>query len=97
MEMPKVRILITGKVQGVFFRQSARQQAKSLKIGGWVKNLPDGSVLSEAAGTETSLSEYICWCKKGPPRARVTNTVIEWLNQDQSSTIPVLTDFEITE
>ena len=88
--MPKVRILITGKVQGVFFRQSAYQQANTLKIRGWIKNLPNGNVLSEALGTESSLLHYIAWCKKGPPRAQVTNTITEWLEIENDSLITTL-------
>ncbi len=96
--MVKVRILITGKVQGVFFRQSARQQAKTLKIGGWVKNLPDGSVLSEAVGPENSILEYIAWCKKGPQRAHVSNTVVKWLENTEDDTLtPLPGEFDITD
>ncbi len=95
--MAKVRILITGKVQGVFFRQSARQQAKTLKLGGWIKNLPDGNVLSEAMGVESSLLEYIAWCKTGPARAQVTNTIVEWLeNKEDGFIMPLAQEFEIT-
>lgn len=93
--MAKVRIQVTGKVQGVFFRQSARQQAKALKLVGWIKNLPDGSVLSEAIGTERELLEFISWCKKGPSRAQVSNTVVEWLEK-ADSIIPLAEEFEIT-
>jgi acylphosphatase len=96
--MAKVRILITGKVQGVFFRHSARQQAKILELGGWIKNLPDGNVLSEVTGPETSLLEYISWCKKGPPQAQVANTVITWLeNTDDGLITPLAKEFNITD
>ncbi len=88
--MAKVRILIIGKVQGVFFRQSALQQAKTLEIGGWIKNLPDGNVLSEVMGTESSLLEYIAWCKNGPPRAQVTNVIVEWLENNNDTPVPSL-------
>ena len=95
--MAKVRILITGKVQGVFFRQSACQQAKILKIAGWIKNLPDGSVLSEAIGLKSALFSYISWCKNGSPRAQVANTIIEWLeNEDSDVMTPITREFKIT-
>lgn len=91
--MAKIRILITGKVQGVFFRQSASREAKKLNISGWIKNLPDGSVLSEAIGPENLLSDFISWCKKGPQRAEVTNTTVEWLNTQED--IPAIKQFDI--
>jgi len=91
--MGKVRIHITGKVQGVFFRHSARQEAKSLQISGWVKNLPDGSVLCEAAGNESSLKAFINWCQKGPPRAQVAHASVELFEDENPLSYPV--DFEI--
>jgi acylphosphatase len=91
--MAKIRVLITGKVQGVFFRQSASREAKKLNISGWIKNLPDGSVLSEAIGPENLLSDFIFWCKKGPQRAEVTNTTVEWLNTEED--IPSIKQFDI--
>jgi len=91
--MAKVRIQIAGKVQGVFFRHSARQQAKTMKISGWIKNLSDGSVLCEAIGLEKSLLDFITWCKQGPPHAQVTNTVVEWLDDQKQALDPA--DFQI--
>jgi acylphosphatase len=72
-----VIIRIHGKVQGVFFRASARNQAIELGIKGFARNEPDGDVYIEAEGTEEALSRFVTWCKKGPPRAQVMTVVIE--------------------
>ena len=93
--MAGVRIKITGKVQGVFFRHTTRQQAKVLRLRGWVKNLPDGSVLCEAIGPEKSLLDLIAWCKQGPPRAQVINTAVEWLDENEENLGSNPTDFQI--
>jgi acylphosphatase len=74
-----VSIIVTGKVQGVFFRQSTREKAKELVITGEVKNLEDGNVHIIATGTENQLSAFIDWCKKGPPRAVVAGVEINKL------------------
>lgn len=64
-------IVITGKVQGVFFRQSTREKARSLNIKGTVNNQPDGSVKIIANGAKEQMDELINWCRQGPPKARV--------------------------
>jgi acylphosphatase len=64
-------ITISGKVQGVFFRASAMEQAGALGIRGFVRNEPDGSVYIEAEGEEIMLEQFIEWCWQGPPRARI--------------------------
>ena len=64
-------ILISGKVQGVFFRASTKEKADSLDITGLVRNEPDGCVYIEAEGEEEPLREFARWCHQGPPRAKV--------------------------
>jgi acylphosphatase len=64
-------VRITGKVQGVFFRQSAREQARRLGLTGFVRNDPDGSVYAEIAGAPEATQAFIAWCHKGPAHARV--------------------------
>jgi len=71
-----VSILVTGKVQGVYFRQSAREKAKELGLTGEVKNLSDGSVHIAATGTKEQLTTLADWCKKGPPRAVIAGVEI---------------------
>lgn len=62
-------IRITGRVQGVGFRYSARQVAGELGIKGYIRNLPDGAVYIEAEGTLSRLEDFIAWCNDGPSRA----------------------------
>lgn len=64
-------ILCEGKVQGVFFRASTQNQAKSLQLKGWVKNQADGSVLIHAEGKSEAVDILIAWCKVGPEAAIV--------------------------
>jgi acylphosphatase len=62
---------VTGRVQGVFFRDSTREQARRLKLTGHANNMPDGSVEILACGSEASLDELAKWLGSGPPMARV--------------------------
>ena len=84
-----VSIIVTGKVQGVFYRQSAKEKAGELSITGEVKNLRDGNVQVIATGTQEQLAAFTDWCKKGPPHADVAGVeVIELpLKQFQHFTI----------
>ena len=69
--MPAKRIKIFGRVQGVFFRQSAKDKADELGIVGWAQNQPDSSVLIEADGHDDDMEEFIAWCNEGPEGAEV--------------------------
>ncbi len=73
----RFQITITGKVQGVFFRHSAKRKADELGISGFVRNMPESSVYIEAEGEEKVLQEFIAWCRKGPELARVDHVTIE--------------------
>ena len=70
--MPTIYLIIHGKVQGVFFRASARKAADALNIKGWVKNRQDGNVEIMANGTEEKLQKFLQWCGQGPPGAEVS-------------------------
>ena len=74
--MKTIRIIVSGRVQGVFFRQSTREQAIALQITGWVRNLADGTVEIMATGDEKKLEQLILWCHQGPPRAVVNNVLV---------------------
>jgi acylphosphatase len=66
-----VSIQVSGKVQGVFFRASARTRADELSVAGIVRNEPDGSVYIEAEAEEEQLDKFIQWCRTGPRAAEV--------------------------
>lgn len=69
--MPCARFIMTGRVQGVFFRASTRERALQLGITGHAKNRADGSVEVVASGTQAALDELDGWLHHGPPAARV--------------------------
>lgn len=75
--MKAVKITVTGRVQGVFYRASAKDAAVQLMLKGFAQNQPDGSVYIEVEGDEENLNSFIAWCKHGPPRASVSNVVVE--------------------
>ena len=77
--MKTVRLTIKGKVQGVFYRATARDVADLTGVKGWVKNLPNDNVEITATATEETLQKFISWCKQGPPRARVEDVIVEEL------------------
>jgi acylphosphatase len=64
-------IRVSGRVQGVYFRASARREALRLGLTGFARNDPDGSVTIEIEGDEPALERFVAWCHEGPPRARV--------------------------
>jgi len=74
----RVHLLISGLVQGVFFRSNTRRVASELGLKGWVRNLPDGRVEVVAEGRKPALDRLIEFCRKGPEGARVENIQIEW-------------------
>jgi acylphosphatase len=74
--MTTYHLLIQGEVQGVFFRDSARKEALKLGISGWVKNLENGDVELMVQGDESSLHQFLDWCKQGPPKAVVRDVVL---------------------
>ena len=77
--MKTIRLFIKGKVQGVFYRVTAKEIADELGVKGWVRNLPDRNVEITVTATEELLQKFIDWCKQGPPKARVEDVIIEEL------------------
>jgi len=88
--MSTIHLLITGKVQGVFYRATAKKIANQLNIKGWIKNTKDGNVEATATGNEEQLKEFINWCKQGPENAKVEEVIVE---QNQKT---LFNTFEIT-
>ena len=68
-----VMIRVSGRVQGVFFRASTKNEADRLGISGIVRNEPDASVYIEAEGSDETINKFVAWCKQGPPQAKVSN------------------------
>jgi len=91
----KARVKVTGRVQGVFFRQSTRDKARGLDLGGWVRNTDDGAVELEVWGPTDRVDELITWCHSGPPSARVTAVEVEW-REDAEGPCEERPHFEIT-
>jgi acylphosphatase len=77
MRMSGRRLRIHGRVQGVFFRAWAAEEARSLGLRGWVRNRRDGSVELEAYGDEEALEALTAECRAGPPAARVERIEVE--------------------
>jgi len=88
--MRRVKILVSGRVQGVYFRMFTQNKAKHLGIKGCARNLPDGRVEIIAEADTGSIEKLIKWCHKGPATARVDQVEITELEPDQ-----VFTSFEI--
>ena len=75
----RVELIVMGRVQGVFYRASARDEADRLGLAGEVRNLPGGSVELIAEGGRAALEELIAWCRRGPPLAEVEEVTVRWL------------------
>lgn len=84
--MQQARLVISGKVQGVFYRASCQDVAISYRLFGYAKNLPSGQVEVIAQGEKENIKRLIEWCKKGPPHAKVADVKVEWQSvQEQFS------------
>ena len=77
MARVRSRLIVEGYVQGVFFRVSTEEKARELQVSGWVRNLWDGTVEIVAEGEDSRVGEFVRWCHKGPPGARVTRVRVE--------------------
>ena len=88
--MKTIRLTIKGKVQGVFYRATAKDAADLLGIKGWVKNLPDRNVEIKATGSEETLRKLIDWCKQGPPKARVDEVTVEELGLEEFNSFRII-------
>ncbi|HWR98393.1 MAG TPA: acylphosphatase [Candidatus Methanoperedens sp.] len=78
MTRQRLEVRITGRVQGVWFRASTREEARRRGLDGWVRNLPDGGVEAVFEGGEAALQEMLAWCRIGPPGARVDRVEERW-------------------
>ncbi len=71
MDSVAAEVVVTGHVQGVFFRAAMREQAERLGVTGWVSNEADGSVRAHLEGGPDAVDALVGWCAQGPPAARV--------------------------
>ena len=71
MDIEATDIIVTGRVQGVFYRAGMREQAERLEVAGWVRNEPDGTVKAHLEGAPEAVSELLEWCASGTPAAQV--------------------------
>ena len=78
--MPKVRayVVISGRVQGVYYRALTREQARELGVNGWVKNRPDRKVEGLFEGDREEVDKLISWCRQGPPNAWVSGVDVRY-------------------
>jgi len=87
----RAHAVITGKVQGVWFRVETQQAARIRGVNGWVRNKMDGSVEAVFEGDEADVKATLAWCRKGPPHARISNVDVTW--QEYSGEYA---DFDVT-
>jgi len=86
-----MHVVISGRVQGVFFRAYTRETAMTLNLTGWVRNLYDGSVEAVFEGGDTNVQSMLEWCKKGPPHA-----VVRHVDASEEPYTGEFRDFRIT-
>ena len=91
-EERRIRLLISGRVQGVCFRAYARDEARRLGLRGWVRNLPDGRVEAVAQGDPAKIGTFEAWCQQGPSHARVREVEVV----EEATDGGELLSFEIT-
>jgi acylphosphatase len=70
------RVVVRGRVQGVFFRDSARQRADAEGVAGWIRNRADGAVEAVAEGEESAVDALIAWMREGPGHAHVEDVEV---------------------
>jgi acylphosphatase len=90
-EMQRVTIIVHGRVQGVFYRDSTMRRARELGLTGTVRNLPEGTVEIVAQGPAAALEDLILWAREGPPSAVVSDLKIVY-----GKPIPGYADFSVS-
>ena len=78
MDRTRARVLISGTVQGVYYRATTRDTAREHGISGWVKNLDDGRVEAVFEGSEEDVEALVGWCHEGSSSAQVENVTVEY-------------------
>jgi acylphosphatase len=75
----RARLVIRGRVQGVWFRGAMQEEARRLGASGWARNLTNGDVAAEVEGERHIVDDVIAWAHHGPPGARVSDVNVEWI------------------
>lgn len=88
--MKAVSLRIRGRVQGVYYRGSAQDEAERLSLAGFARNDPDGTVAAFAQGEDSDVDAFIDWCRQGPPGARVTSVDVHEESPRDMKTFRVL-------
>lgn len=78
MDQLRGHVIVHGLVQGVWFRQSTKDEALRIGVNGWVRNLPDGTVEAVFEGEKKKVEEIVGWCHRGPTGAQVSKVQISW-------------------
>jgi len=78
MEKVRARVIVEGRVQGVFFRYHTQEAALRFEVKGWVRNRRDGTVEALFEGDKEKVDPMIQWCHRGPSEARVTKVHLNW-------------------
>jgi acylphosphatase len=79
MQNARAHVIISGRVQGVFFRAETQTAARNLSLTGWVRNRADGSVEALFEGPRDNVDRAIAWCRQGSPMAQVREVKVDWL------------------
>lgn len=74
--MTRKRVVVTGRVQGVFFRDTTQRRAEAAGVSGWVSNRPDGAVEAVFEGDEAAVDQLVDFCRRGPGRAEVAGAEV---------------------
>jgi acylphosphatase len=74
--MRRVRVNVSGLVQGVFYRATCAERARELRLAGWIRNMSDGGVEAVFEGDPEAVEEAIAWCRRGPRSARVDSVEV---------------------
>lgn len=92
-EKVRAHLMISGRVQGVFYRMETQRAAGRLGVTGWVRNKPNGMVEAVATGEKKAVDALIQWCRTGPPASRVEHVEVTWMPyREEFSTFDITYD-----
>jgi acylphosphatase len=77
-ERARANVIISGRVQGVFFRLNTVRAAERIGVSGWVRNRPDGTVEAVVEGEKDNVDAMVRWCRTGDPPAKVSTADVDW-------------------